>query len=84
MKRTTISLPDDLAVVVEREARRRGTSVSAVTRDALAEHFGVSGDEPRDVPFAGLITRGAPLPATEAEALLAAHWAHDIEADRGE
>lgn len=40
MKRTTISLDDGLAFALEREARRRGASVSEVTRAALKEHLG--------------------------------------------
>jgi Arc/MetJ-type ribon-helix-helix transcriptional regulator len=37
MKRTTISLPEELVQVVEYEAGRRGTSVSEVIRDSLTE-----------------------------------------------
>jgi predicted transcriptional regulator len=35
MKRTTISLPDDLAAALDREARRCGTSVSHIAREAI-------------------------------------------------
>lgn len=83
MKRTTISLPDDLALVVERESRRRGVSVSALAREALAARLQDPGAT-REVPFAGLITSGEPLPADSAEQLLGVTWARDIEADRGE
>ena len=44
MKRTTISLPDDLAQDIAREAQRRRVSLSAVARDALREHL----DRPTD------------------------------------
>lgn len=59
MTRTTLSLPDDLASALKREARRRHTSVSAVARDALAERFGLTGAK-REVPFAGIVSDGDP------------------------
>lgn len=53
MHRTTLSLPDDLAYVLKREARRRDVSVSEVAREALREHFGLHRRR-RRVPFAAL------------------------------
>ena len=44
MKRTTVSLPDELASAVAREAERRRTSVSEVTREALLAHLGIDPD----------------------------------------
>jgi predicted transcriptional regulator len=40
MKRTTISLPDDLAAALGREAARRRTSVSQVAREAIEARLG--------------------------------------------
>lgn len=40
MKRTTIKLPDDLDLRLRHEARRRGTTISDVTREAIVEHLG--------------------------------------------
>jgi len=40
MKRTTIKLPDELDLRLRREARRRGTTISEVTRQAIVEHLG--------------------------------------------
>lgn len=54
MTRTTLSLPEDLASALKREAHRRHTSVSAVAREALAERFGLVDTGPREVPFAAL------------------------------
>jgi predicted transcriptional regulator len=54
MVRTSLSLPDELAFVLQREARRRDTSVSAVVRDALAERFGAPSGAPREVAFAAI------------------------------
>jgi predicted DNA-binding protein len=39
MKRTTIKLPDDLDAHLRSEARRRGTTVSALTREAIEAHL---------------------------------------------
>ena len=40
MKRTTIKLPDELDLKLRHEARRRRTTISEVTRQAIAEHLG--------------------------------------------
>jgi hypothetical protein len=53
MKRTTISLPGELAAGVEREARRRRISISELTRGALARELGMTGER-RRLPFAAL------------------------------
>ena len=42
MKRTTISLPDDLAQALGREARRRHASASEITGEALQAHPGLA------------------------------------------
>jgi predicted transcriptional regulator len=77
MKRTTISLPDDLAVAVQREARRRNRSVSQLARDALARELGLAGDQPRQLPFAALGRSGHRTTAQEMEELLAHEWDDD-------
>ena len=59
MKRITISLPDDLAARVEREARRNRTSVSAVVRQSLADQLAPPAESgKRRIPFAGLFASG--------------------------
>lgn len=35
MKRTTITIPDELDARIRLEARRRGVSIAAITREAL-------------------------------------------------
>jgi len=40
MKRTTIKLPDELDLRLRHEARRRGTTISDVTREAITAHLG--------------------------------------------
>lgn len=70
MKRTTITLPDDVAVVLEREARRRGLSSSEVAREALREHLGLS-ERPKRLPFVGLGRSGRMTTAENFEEELA-------------
>lgn len=72
MKPTTITLPDDLALAVEREARRRSVSVSQVVREALAASLGVAAEHPREVPFAALGGSGQRTTARDFEEILAA------------
>jgi metal-responsive CopG/Arc/MetJ family transcriptional regulator len=74
MKRTTISLPDDLAGIVSREARRRRMSVSELAREALREHVGAKPDEPRMLPFVGIGRSGKRHTARDAEEILAREW----------
>lgn len=40
MNRTTIKLPDDLDARLRHEAARRGTTISALTREAIEAHLG--------------------------------------------
>lgn len=70
MTRTTLSLPDDLASALKREARRRHTSVSAVAREALADRFGLSQGK-REVSFAAIGRSGKGRAAREADETLA-------------
>ena len=79
MKRITISLPDDLAARIEREATRRQTSVSELIRTAVIDHLGLN--RPREIPFAGIGNSGHGHLASQMEELLAETWANDIEAD---
>jgi Arc/MetJ-type ribon-helix-helix transcriptional regulator len=80
MKRITISLPDELAVLVEREARRRRMSVSEVARRALAEHLGLADGARRRLPFAALGRSGHTDTADRMEEILAEEW--DPSSDR--
>lgn len=77
MKRTTISLPDDLAALLSNEARRRGRSVSAITRAALMDHFGLAEGEPRELPFLALGGSGHSDTSERIEEILAEEWQPD-------
>jgi hypothetical protein len=74
MKRTTLSLPDDLAQALSREARRRQSSVSEVAREALAKQMGLSPGKPRELPFAAVGNSGTSDTAENMEELLRREW----------
>jgi len=82
MKRTTITLPEELAELIAREAQRRRTSVSGVIRTLLAEALGGSNEKPRVIPFAGLFSDPKMPVASRLEEALADGWADDIDRDR--
>ncbi len=42
MQRTTVKLPDELDARLRHEAKRRGTTVSELTREAIEAHLGGS------------------------------------------
>jgi predicted transcriptional regulator len=77
MKRITISLPDDLAAALEREARRRRIPVSQVAREAIEARLGRTTDRPREIPFAGLGRSGHRSTARNVEEILEAEWGRD-------
>jgi len=54
MQRTTLSLPNDLAAALKREAQRRDQPVSELAREAIAHHLGLVPGQPREVPFAAV------------------------------
>lgn len=74
MKRTTISLPDDLASALAREAHRANVSASEVTRAALTKHLGMATDRPRELPFAAVGRSGHRRTARDMEELIAREW----------
>ena len=82
MKRTTITLPDEMAELVAREAQRRRTSVSEVIRTLLAEGLGGSDEKPREIPWAGLFSDPEMPAAVRVDEALADRWADDIDRDR--
>ena len=72
MKRITISLPEEMAARVEREARRDRTSVSEVVRQSLIARFAPSSETgTRHIPFAGIADSGYTDTAERHDELLA-------------
>lgn len=80
MKRTTVTLPDDLAALTRREAERRNTSVSEVVRSALVHELRPGGK--RDIPWAGMVDDPEVALARDVDRELSATWADDIVGDR--
>ena len=74
MQRTTISLPNDLAAALAREARRRGVPVSQVAREAIEARLGRAPGEVRDLPFIALGRSGHRNTARDAEEILRDEW----------
>lgn len=83
MKRATITLPDELAELVDREARRRQTSFSEVVRQYIVLGLSGSEEKPREIPWAGLFQDPDMIPAERMDEELAARWADDLARDRG-
>ncbi len=78
MRRTTISLPEELTEALEREARRRSSSASAVARDALSAYLGFGRpDQPRELPFAAVGRSGHDTTGRDMEELLDQEWVID-------
>jgi len=82
MKRTTISLPEDLAAALEREAARRRVPVSQVAREAIEARLGWDKEGPRDLPFAAVGSSGIGNVAQRVDEILAEEWADAISGDR--
>jgi len=82
MKRTTVSLPDDLAWELERAAKRHGVSASEIVRRALAEHLDARPDRPRRYSFIGIASSGHTDISERVDEILANEWAEHIANDR--
>ena len=74
MRRTTISLPDDVSTGLEREARRRRIPVSHLAREAIEAHLGRPDGKRRAIRFAALGRSGHHDTAERFEEILAAEW----------
>ncbi len=68
----TISVPDELALELQQEARRRHASVSEIVRGAVERH--VLSCEAPGLPFAAVGRSGKKHTARDAEAILAREW----------
>ena len=83
MKRTTITLTDELAELVAREADRRRMTVSELMRNLIRESLIGTSEKPRDIPWAGLINEPSMVRAEKVDEALSKNWADDIDRDRG-
>jgi hypothetical protein len=71
MKRTTIVLSDEQAILLERERRRRGVPAAVVVRDALDAYFSPAAGP---LPFVALGASGESNIAQDAEEILHREW----------
>jgi Arc/MetJ-type ribon-helix-helix transcriptional regulator len=83
MKRTTIALPDDLAELVDSEARRQRTSVSDVIRRHLVRSLPGAAERPRVIAWAGLLEEPSMPSGERIDEAFAEGWADAIDRDRG-
>jgi len=83
MKRTTITLPDDLSDLVDSEARCRQMSVSDVIRTFIIEGLAGTAEKPREIPFAGLFHDPGMVTGDSIDEALKQHWADNIKRGRG-
>jgi Arc/MetJ-type ribon-helix-helix transcriptional regulator len=78
MKRVTVTLPERMTSALDREARRRHTSVSEVVRLALKKHLHLLDPEdgPRRLPFDGIIAPDGKLhdDSERFDEILSAEW----------
>ena len=74
MRRTTISLPEELALALSREAHRRHSSASEVAREALQVHLGLTPGSARPLPFAAVGHGGQSSTGRNLERLLEHEW----------
>jgi predicted transcriptional regulator len=77
MKRTTISLPEDLAAALEREAKRRHVSVSEIARQAIEVRLRREQDGKRWLPFFALGRSGYHTTSEDVEEILRSEWNPD-------
>ena len=83
MKRTTVTLTDELASRLQLEAERRQTSVSEVMRILVAEALGVGPDAKRRIPFAALFDDPGMVPGEDIDRELEGEWLRELDRDRG-
>jgi Arc/MetJ-type ribon-helix-helix transcriptional regulator len=80
MKRITITLPEDLAGLLEHEASARRTSVSEVVRVSLRAALLPRGK--RALPFAAICDDAGLIAAAAIDDALEADWANELDRDR--
>ncbi len=82
MKRTTISIPDDLSSIVEHEANRQGISVSEWIRRAIRNTILGGTSSSRQIPWAGIFEDPDMVRGRDLDEELDKTWADDIDRDR--
>ncbi|MDQ3759166.1 MAG: ribbon-helix-helix domain-containing protein [Actinomycetota bacterium] len=78
MKRTTVKIPDELDAKLRHEAKRRGMTISDLTREALDAHLGGPPDRPFLRAMAGCFNSGEENLGSRVEEIIKA----DVKAGR--
>jgi hypothetical protein len=75
MKRTTISLPNNVAEALHREARRSGVPVSRIAREAIEARLRLSAEgKRRKFSFVGIGHSGERTISEDVEEILTTEW----------
>ncbi|HSF14677.1 MAG TPA: CopG family transcriptional regulator [Vicinamibacteria bacterium] len=82
MKRTTITLPNDLSELVEHEARRQGISVSELIRRSVRQALMGTPSSPRTIPFAAIMDDPEMVHGDQVEQELSKSWADELDRRR--
>jgi hypothetical protein len=83
MKRTTVTLPDELAALLDRERRRRDVSAATIVREAVAAYL-AGPPKPKRYSFIGIgHSGGKENLGREHEEILAREWPDWIAEDSG-
>jgi metal-responsive CopG/Arc/MetJ family transcriptional regulator len=82
MRRTTIALPDDLAHLVDHEAKRQGVSVSELIRRFVRQSLMGTPARPRKIPWAGIINDPEMVHGDDVEEELTKSWADELDRHR--
>ena len=77
MKRITVSLPDDLAAALEREARRCRVPISRVVRETIEERLKKASGKPKRLSFIGIGRSEYTDTASRIDEILAQEWTVD-------
>ena len=81
MKPATITLPSDLAELVDLEAKRRQISAAEVVRQLIVLGLSGASNQPREIPWAGLFHDPTMITGERIDEALAP-WADDLDRDR--
>ena len=82
MKRKTITLSDELAKLVEREAQRREVSFSEMIRQLITEKLVATAEHSRTIPWAGIVNDPGLVCGERIDETLGQEWSKDIALDR--
>jgi len=83
MKRTTVTLTNELASRLQLEAERRQTSVSEVMRVLVADALGASPEGKRRIAFAALFDDPGMVRGEDVDHELEKEWLGELDRDRG-